>query len=62
MARGKKAGTSHPRKRRRRETWALYVYKVLKQVHPEVGVSRRAMNVMNSFMDDAFDRLCNEAA
>ena len=60
MAKGKSGTVT--RKRRRRETWALYVYKVLKQVHPEVGVSRRAMNVMNSFMDDAFDRLCNEAS
>jgi len=30
MARGRKPGSSGPRKRRRRETWALYIYKVLK--------------------------------
>jgi len=60
MAKGKQVVVK--RRRKRRETWALYVYKVLKQVHPEVGVSRRAMNVMNSFMDDAFDRLCAEAS
>merc|ERR1711907_73916 len=50
------------RRRRRNETYSLYVYKVLKQVHPEVGISRRAMNVINSLMNDTFDRLCSEAA
>merc|ERR1712157_553492 len=58
----KKAAPAPQRKRRRNETYSLYVYKVLKQVHPEVGISRRAMNVMNSLMNDTFDRLCSEAA
>ena len=63
MARGKKESSApRRRKRRRQETYSLYIYKVLKQVHPEVGISRRAMSVMNGLMNDVFDRLCNEAA
>merc|ERR1712110_850509 len=63
MPRGRRAPAPAPKRRRRRnETYSLYVYKVLKQVHPEVGISRRAMNVMNSLMNDTFDRLCSEAA
>ena len=42
--------TRTKRKKKRKETFALYIYKVLKQVHPEIGISRRAMNIMNSFM------------
>ena len=61
MARGKKA-SAPARKKKRTETYSLYIYKVLKQVHPEVGISRRAMSVMNSLMNDTFDRLCSEAA
>ena len=34
---------------------------VLKQVHPETGVSRKAMSIMNSFVNDTFDRLSLEA-
>ena len=34
---------------------------MLKQVHPEVGISKRAMAVMNSFTQDIFDRLATEA-
>ena len=63
MARGRKAGSSTaPRRRKRNETYSLYIYKVLKQVHPEVGISKRAMSVMNSLMNDTFERLCGEAA
>ncbi len=40
----------------------IYIYKVLKQVHPEVGVSKKAMEVLNSFVVDVFDRICDEAS
>ena len=40
----------------------IYIYKVLKQVHPEIGVSKRAMEVLNSFVTDVFDRICDESA
>ena len=55
---------SHPvtRTRKRRETFALYIYKVLKQVHPEIGISKKAMNIMNSFINDTFDRMSLEAS
>ena len=30
-------------KRRRTETFSVYIYRVLKQVHPETGISKRSM-------------------
>ncbi len=33
-----------------------YIYKVLKQVHPETGVSKKAMGILNSFVNDTFVR------
>ncbi|XP_057953704.1 uncharacterized protein LOC131147998 [Malania oleifera] len=39
-----------------------YVYRVLKQVHPELGVSSKAMMVLSNYMSDMFDRLAGEAA
>ena len=48
-------------KRKNKETYNIYIYKVLKQVHPEIGVSKRAMQVLNSFVQDIFDRICSEA-
>jgi hypothetical protein len=38
------------------ETYAIYIYKVLKQVHPDTGISSKAMSIMNSFVNDVFER------
>ena len=57
---GKKAGGA--RRRKRVESYSSYIYKVLKQVHPETGISKRGMSIMNSFINDAFGRICAEAA
>ena len=50
------------RKRRRKESYGIYIYKVLKQVHPDTGVSSKAMSIMNSFVNDIFERIANEAS
>ncbi|KAJ8249340.1 hypothetical protein GJAV_G00233740 [Gymnothorax javanicus] len=50
------------RKRPRKETYAIYVYKVLKQVHPDTGISSKAMIIMNSFVNDIFERIAGEAS
>ncbi|KFD53049.1 hypothetical protein M514_06165 [Trichuris suis] len=50
------------RKRHRKESFATYIYKVLKQVHPDTGISSKAMSIMNSFVNDVFDRLADEAS
>merc|ERR1712203_474117 len=49
-------------KKKRFESYAIYIYKVLKNIHPEVGISKKAMNVMNSFVNDLFERLALEAS
>ncbi|XP_030638812.1 uncharacterized protein LOC115819396 [Chanos chanos] len=50
------------RKRTRKESYAIYVYKVLKQVHPDTGISSKAMGIMNSFVNDIFERIAGEAS
>ena len=49
-------------KKKRTESFAGYIYKVLKQVHPETGISKKSMSIMNSFILDIFERVANEAA
>ena len=34
---------------------------MLKQVHPDTGVSKKAMSIMNSFVNDIFERVAGEA-
>ena len=44
-------------KRRRHETFSVYIYKVLKQVHQDTGISKRSMSIMNSFVFDYLTEL-----
>ena len=50
------------RKCSRKESYSVYVYKVLKQVHPDTGISSKAMGIMNSFVNDIFERIAGEAS
>ena len=66
----KKAGTvksgvavdKKKKKVRRKESYSLYIYKVLKQVHPDTGITTKAMGIMNSFVSDIFERIAMEAS
>ena len=58
--RGKK--NAGKRRRTRRETYGGYIYRVLKQVHPDVGISTKAMSIMNSFVNDLFEKVASEAS
>ena len=57
----KPTGTKN-KKKTRKETYSTYIYKVLKQVHPETGISNKAMSIMNSFVNDIFERVAAEAS
>jgi len=35
---------------------------VLKQVHPDTGISSKAMSIMNSFINDIFEKIAGEAS
>ena len=59
---GAKAGEGGKRRKKRKETYSVYIYKVLKQVHPDTGVSSKAMSIMNSFVNDIFERIASEAS
>ena len=52
---------SKKRKRSLKERYSVYMYKVLKQVHPDTGISSKAMGIMNSFVNDIFERIAGEA-
>jgi histone H2B len=57
----KKSTKSGKRHFKRAETYSSYIYKVLKQVHPDCGMSRKSMAIMNSFMGDVFERIASES-
>ena len=60
----KTASTEGGKKRTkaRKETYSSYIYKVLKQTHPDTGICQKAMSIMNSFVNDIFERIASEAS
>ena len=50
------------KKHTRHETFSVYIYKVLKQVHNDTGISKKSMAIMNSFINDVFERIALEAS
>ena len=40
----------------------MYMYKVLKQAHLDTGISSKAMGIMNSFVNDIFERIAGKAS
>ncbi|KAJ1310405.1 hypothetical protein OPQ81_007143 [Rhizoctonia solani] len=61
-ASGAAEGDKKKRKKSRKETYSSYIYKVLKQVHPDTGISNKAMAILNSFVNDIFERIAEEAS
>lgn len=64
MPASKKNSSSDHRKKTksRKESYSTYIYKVLKQTHPDTGISQKAMSIMNSFVNDIFERIASEAS
>merc|ERR1712216_303200 len=63
---GKKAGKGKKapvaRRRRRTESFSVYIFRVLKQVHEKTGISKKSMSIMNSFINDVFGKISDEAS
>ena len=57
----KATGTKRRKKGGRYDSYTTFIYRVLKQVHPDTGISRKAMSIMNSFVNDIFDQIATEA-
>lgn len=58
----RKSGEGKKRHKARKESYSVYIYRVLKQVHPDTGISSKAMSIMNSFVNDVFERIAAEAS
>uniref|UniRef100_UPI00398EF5DF histone H2B 1.2-like n=1 Tax=Pristiophorus japonicus TaxID=55135 RepID=UPI00398EF5DF len=50
------------RRKSRKESYSIYIYKVMKHVHPDTGISSKAMGIMNLFVNDISERIVGEAS
>ncbi|XP_065079359.1 histone H2B-like [Ochlerotatus camptorhynchus] len=55
-------GEKKKRRQRNKESYAIYIYQVLKQVYADTRVSSKAMSIMNSFVNDIFERIAAESS
>merc|ERR1719263_2072336 len=44
------------------DQFGSYIYKVLKQVHPKMKISKQAMGIMDSCVNDSFEKIALEAS
>ena len=49
-------------KRKNYQSFSLYIYKVLKSISNDVGVSKKGMSVINSLVTDMFEQFALEAS
>ncbi|RYG62260.1 hypothetical protein EON64_18045, partial [archaeon] len=57
-----KKATGGKKHAKRTESYSTYIYRVLKQVHPNTGISKRGMSILNSFINDIFERIALESS
>ena len=58
-----KTAIRHARKSgRKHEKWDIYSYRVLKHMHPDLGISKKAMGITNSFLNDVYERVTGLSA
>ena len=56
----RKSSTHTHRRKRRKENFSLYIYKVLREItvsKETKGINKRAMNIMNSLVFDIFEKI-----
>lgn len=50
------------RKSKRKESYSSYLFKILKQVHPDTGISSKSMSILNSLVNDMFEKIASESS
>lgn len=57
-----KKGAKKGGHRKPRRSWNVYIHRSLKAINKAVGISGKAMKIVNSFVNDVFERIAGEAA
>eukprot|EP00656_Telonema_subtile_P010899 TRINITY_DN15312_c0_g1_i1.p1 TRINITY_DN15312_c0_g1~~TRINITY_DN15312_c0_g1_i1.p1 ORF type:complete len:124 (+),score=38.76 TRINITY_DN15312_c0_g1_i1:123-494(+) len=50
------------RSNRKPRTWALYIQRAMKDVNKDISLSGKSMKVVNSFVNDIFERVAVQAS
>ena len=58
----KKSAPTASKKRKGVASYKSYIFKVLKQVHPETRISKKGITIINNFVEDTFEKIASEAS
>jgi len=58
---GKRGRPTGQRRRKAKRTYSTYIFRVLRQVHPKTRISKKSMSIMNSLVNDTFEKVAAEA-
>ena len=59
---GSEGNKKGKKKVRRSRTYSTYIMKLIKQIHPKMGISKRGMSILDSMVNDTFQKIAEEAA
>ena len=54
--------SGYRRRSKHQESYRTYLHRTLKSVHPDLGISQKAMEIADSMMHDMYERVMAEAA
>ena len=49
-------------RRKAKRSFNSYIFKIMKQVHPETRISKKGITIINNFVEDTFEKLALEAS
>ena len=58
----KSAATKKVSTRKPKRTWSLYIQRAMKDVNKDISLSGKSMKVVNSFVNDIFERVAVQAS
>ena len=50
------------KRRKAKQSFNSYIFKIMKQVHPETRISKKGIAIVNNFVTDTFERIATEAS
>ena len=50
------------KRRKGKQTFNSYIFKIMKQVHPETRISKKGIMIINNFVTDTFEKIATEAS
>ena len=50
------------RRRKGKASFNSYIFKIMKQVHPETRISKKGIAIINNFVTDTFEKIATEAS